>query len=82
MKELSEARKILGMEISRDQQHRKIYLSQKSYIEKLLSRYGMADSKPVSVPFAPHFKLSSKALRMRWRKRKWRKSHTQVLLAA
>ena len=58
MKELGEARKILGMEISRDKQHRKLYLSQKSYLAKLLARFGMVDTKPVSLSFAAHFKLS------------------------
>ena len=59
MKELGEAKKILGIEITRSKQQRKIYLSQKSYLEKLLSRFGMANAKVVSVPFASHFKLSS-----------------------
>jgi len=59
MKELGEANKFLGIEISRSKQQRKIYLSQKSYLEKLISRFGMANSKLVNVPFASHFKLSS-----------------------
>ena len=59
MKELGEAKKILGMEISRDKHHRKIYLSQRSYLAKLLARFGMSDAKAVKVPFASHFKLSS-----------------------
>jgi len=59
MKELGKAKKILGMEISRDKQHRKIYLSQKSYLAKKLSRFGMSNAKAVSVRFASHFKLSS-----------------------
>lgn len=59
MKELGEARKILGIEISRDTQHRKIYLSQKSYLAKVLSKFKMLNAKAVGVPFAPHFKLSS-----------------------
>ena len=57
MKELGEARKILGMEITRDRHHRKISLSQKSYLAKLLSRFGMANSKAGSLPLVAHFKL-------------------------
>jgi len=59
MKELGEVKKILGMEISRDKHHRKIYLSQRSYLAKLLARFDMSDAKAVKVPFASHFKLSS-----------------------
>ena len=59
MKELGEANKFLGIEISRSKQQRKIYLSQKSYLEKLISRFGKANAKAVNVLFASHFKLSS-----------------------
>ena len=59
MKELGEAKKILGVEISRNKQHRKLYLSQKSYLEKLIKRLGMAYAKAVNMPFIEHFKLSS-----------------------
>uniref|UniRef100_A0A3Q7EV12 Reverse transcriptase Ty1/copia-type domain-containing protein n=1 Tax=Solanum lycopersicum TaxID=4081 RepID=A0A3Q7EV12_SOLLC len=38
MKDLGAARKILGMEIIRDRERRKIFLSQRSYIQKVLAR--------------------------------------------
>ena len=60
MKDLGEAKKILGMEIERDRSKGKICLSQKQYLKKVLHRFGMNDgTKPVSTPLASHFKLKS-----------------------
>ena len=59
MKDLGAARQILGMEIFRDRSNGKLWLSQQKYVEKILLRFGMNNVKPVSVPFASHFKLSS-----------------------
>ena len=59
MKNLGAARKILGMEIRRDRKAGKLFLSQKSYLEKVVEKFGMQYAKPVSVPLAPHFKLSA-----------------------
>ncbi|KAL4292152.1 hypothetical protein GQ457_14G024210 [Hibiscus cannabinus] len=59
MKDLGAAKKILGMEIHRDRSSRKLWLSQQSYVEKVLDRFGMSNAKPVSTPLANHFKLSS-----------------------
>eukprot|EP00253_Pinus_taeda_P013216 PITA_13216 len=59
MKDLGAARQILGMEIFRDRSNGKLWLSQQKYIEKILLRFGMDNVKPVSVPLASHFKLSS-----------------------
>ena len=60
MKDLGEAKKILGMEISRDRKLGRLCLSQKEYLRKVLKRFGMNEkSKPVSTPLAPHFKLSA-----------------------
>ena len=36
-----------------------LFLSQHNYIKKVLQRFNMHDSKPVSTPIAPHFKLST-----------------------
>ena len=59
MKDLGEAKKILGMEIKRDRHSKKLYLSQKEYLKRVLKRFGMnKKTKSVSTPFAPHFKLS------------------------
>ncbi|KAE8683046.1 hypothetical protein F3Y22_tig00111220pilonHSYRG00128 [Hibiscus syriacus] len=43
MKDLGSANKILGMQIHRDRSNRKIYLSQKNYLKKILSRFSMQD---------------------------------------
>ncbi|RVX05834.1 Retrovirus-related Pol polyprotein from transposon TNT 1-94 [Vitis vinifera] len=59
MKDLGTAKKILGMEIHRDQKVGKLYLSQKNYIEKVLERFGMQGLKPVSTLLVAHFKLSN-----------------------
>jgi len=40
----------LGIHITRDRAARTIRLSQESYIQKILEKYGMADSTPVSTP--------------------------------
>ncbi|KAE8729042.1 hypothetical protein F3Y22_tig00004004pilonHSYRG00037 [Hibiscus syriacus] len=53
------AKKILGMEICRDRDSRKLRLSQRGYVEKMLERFAMSSAKPVSTPLANHFKLSS-----------------------
>eukprot|EP00253_Pinus_taeda_P005443 PITA_05443 len=47
------------MEIFKDRSNGKLWLSQQKYIEKILLRFGMDNVKPVSVPLASHFKLSS-----------------------
>ena len=61
MKDLSAAKKILGMEIHRDRQAGKLFLSQKNYIKKILDRFNMSNCKSVSTPLAAHFKLSSES---------------------
>ncbi|KAE8670544.1 hypothetical protein F3Y22_tig00112127pilonHSYRG00101 [Hibiscus syriacus] len=43
MKDLGSANKILGMQIHRDISNRKIWLSQKNYLKKILSRFSMQD---------------------------------------
>lgn len=59
MKDLGAARRILGMEIYRDRQAGKLYLSQKEYIKKVLHRFNMENARYVSTPLATHFILSS-----------------------
>jgi hypothetical protein len=59
MKDLGEARKILGMEIFKDRRNGNLWLSQQKYVEKILLRFGMNDVKPVLVPLASHFNISS-----------------------
>jgi hypothetical protein len=59
IKDLGAAKKILGMEITRDIKSGLLFLSQHGYIQKVLHHFNMHDSKPVSTLIAPHFKLSS-----------------------
>lgn len=59
MKDLGYAKRILGMEITRDRNKRTLFLSQEGYISKVLSRFGMSNAKPVSTPIAQHFKLAA-----------------------
>lgn len=59
MKDLGPANKILGMQIHRDKNNRKIWLSQENYLNKILRRFNMQDCKPISTPLPVNFKLSS-----------------------
>lgn len=47
MKDLGEARKILGIKIERDKKGEKLWLSQGSYVEKVFERFEMNKSKPI-----------------------------------
>jgi hypothetical protein len=60
MKDLGPAKKILGMKIQCDRRVGTLFLSQKSYIEKVLEKYNLSNCKSVATPFASHFKLSSR----------------------
>ncbi|TYH50901.1 hypothetical protein ES332_D10G236100v1 [Gossypium tomentosum] len=60
MKNLGEAKKILGMEISRDRQRGKLCLNQKQYLKKVLQCFGVNENtKHVSTPLASHLKLNA-----------------------
>ena len=59
MKDLGHAKKILGMEITRDRRKGTMFLSQKKYLEKVLNTFGMSSCKPVITRLASHFKLSN-----------------------
>eukprot|EP00253_Pinus_taeda_P021394 PITA_21394 len=59
MKELGAANYILGMEIKRDLAKRKLWLNQRKYVETILQRFNMQDSKPVKVPIPEGVRLSS-----------------------
>ena len=58
MMDLRNARRILGMEIVRNRKDRTLFLSQNGYLEKVLKRFSMENSKPVSIPLAGHLRLS------------------------
>ncbi|KAL2236677.1 UNVERIFIED_CONTAM: Retrovirus-related Pol polyprotein from transposon TNT 1-94 [Sesamum indicum] len=59
MKNLGDAKKILGMDIHRNRKHFSILLNQKSYIHSVLKRFSMENLKPTPVPLAAHFQLSN-----------------------
>ncbi|KAL9280989.1 putative RNA-directed DNA polymerase [Arabidopsis thaliana] len=59
MKDLGEAKKILGMEINRDRLKGTLSISQEGYLLKLLGTFNMDQSKPVLTPMGIHFKLRS-----------------------
>ncbi|KAH9688421.1 hypothetical protein KPL70_015118 [Citrus sinensis] len=60
MKDLGDAQRILGMVIRRDKKNESVWLTQKSYLKKVLERFGMDDkTKPICTPLTSHFKLSS-----------------------
>ncbi|PKU74853.1 Retrovirus-related Pol polyprotein from transposon TNT 1-94 [Dendrobium catenatum] len=58
--ELGETRRILSMVILRDKAAGKVWISQGSYVRKVLKKFGVDNSsKVVSLPIASHFQLSS-----------------------
>ena len=59
MKDLGDAKKILGIEIHHDRRASKLCLSKKGYLKKVLERFRILEAKPTSTPLAMHFKLSS-----------------------
>jgi len=60
MKDLGEAKKVLGMEIERDRKDDKVSLTQNGYLKKVLQKFNINDNtKSVSTTLAPHFKLKA-----------------------
>lgn len=52
MKYLGSVRRILGMEIERNRSVRTLFLSYSKYIDKLLIKFNVFDSRVVSTPLA------------------------------
>ena len=59
MKDLGPTKHNLGMKVIRDCSKKLIWPSQEKYIEKVLKTFNMDKAKPVSVPLAEHFQLST-----------------------
>ena len=59
MKDLGEASHILGIKLLCDRQKRMLGLSQASYIDQILARFSMQDSKKEFVPFRVGSSLSA-----------------------
>ncbi|KAF5383863.1 hypothetical protein D9615_003633 [Tricholomella constricta] len=57
--DLGELHWLLGIEIKRDRDRRSISLSQHSYLDSIIRRYGFQDLKPVSIPMDTNVRLTS-----------------------
>nr|GEV09004.1 retrotransposon protein, putative, Ty1-copia subclass [Tanacetum cinerariifolium] len=60
IKELGEAKKILGMEIVRDRSRKILRVSQSRYVSKILNNFRIDNGKLVKMPVGGHFKMSLK----------------------
>ena len=59
IKDLGNAKKILGMDITRDRSVGTLFLSPAKYIKKVLEKFKIQDCKPVQTPLGPQFKLTA-----------------------
>ena len=57
MKDIGPTHFILGMEIKRDRESKRLWLSQQKYIEEILKRFNIQDCKPIKVPIPIGTKL-------------------------
>jgi transposase InsO family protein len=55
MKDCGEAKYFLGFNIHRDRPNRKLWISQKHYLNEVLRRFGMENSNPAILPFPSGF---------------------------
>jgi len=60
MKDLGNAKRILGVDIMRDRNKGELFLSQQGYLRKVVERFKMKESKVVGPPVGHHTKLSIK----------------------
>ena len=60
MKELGQARHILGVRIERNQTSKTLWLSQSDYMHKVLKHFNMDNAKPVSTPLPTTIQLSDR----------------------
>jgi hypothetical protein len=58
LRDLGPTTELLGIKIDRNRPNHTLTISQPHYCAEMLSRYGMADSKPVSMPMTPGVCLS------------------------
>ena len=58
MKDLGDAKRIIGMDILGDRRKKELRLVRADYISKVIKKYQMEDAKSVSIPLASYFKLS------------------------
>ena len=66
MKDMGEAKYVLGIKITRDQPNRLLTLSRESYLETVLKRFDMMMCKLVDTPISKSGKLSAnRGIRLR-----------------
>ncbi|KAK2069244.1 hypothetical protein P8C59_003841 [Phyllachora maydis] len=53
IEDLGPAAYFLGVQIIRDRPNRRLWLNQSQYIKEAVSRFNLADSKPISIPLQP-----------------------------
>ncbi|KAK2069824.1 hypothetical protein P8C59_004371 [Phyllachora maydis] len=53
IEDLRPAAYFLGVQIIRDRPNRRLWLNQSQYVEEAVSRFNLADSKPISIPLQP-----------------------------
>ncbi|KAK2072160.1 hypothetical protein P8C59_006532 [Phyllachora maydis] len=58
IEDLGPAAYFLGVQIIRDRPNRRLWLNQSQYVEEAVSRFNLADSKPISIPLQPGLWLS------------------------
>ncbi|KAK2073296.1 hypothetical protein P8C59_007585 [Phyllachora maydis] len=58
IEDLGPAVYFLGVQIIRDRPNRRLWLNQLQYVEEAVSRFNLADSKPISIPLQPGLWLS------------------------
>ena len=58
MKDLGPIHWFLGLEITQDQAHCLISVSQTCYVLDVISQFGFFNSQPTSTPIATHYKLT------------------------
>lgn len=56
--DMGEIHWMLGLEITRNRELRTLSISQRSYIDSIVSRYGFEDAKPLSIPIVANSTLS------------------------
>ena len=57
MKDLGNVKRILGMHIHKDRVTGTLFVSQKRYVNKVLKKFEMLNSKPALTPLGAQFKL-------------------------
>ncbi|KAK2073370.1 hypothetical protein P8C59_007658 [Phyllachora maydis] len=58
IEDLGPAAYFLGVQVIRDRPNRRLWLNQSQYVEEAVSRFNLADSKPISIPLQPGLWLS------------------------